>query len=76
VSATYTVTVAGSERHDGEKPYTYVLEDICPIDAVLRVMAYHRLENEDDDVVPVSVFMGEPGPKCGYFWNDLRDSAC
>jgi hypothetical protein len=39
-------------------------------------MAHHRLENEDDDVVPVSVFMGEPGPKCGYFWNDLRDSAC
>jgi hypothetical protein len=39
-------------------------------------MAYHRLENEDDDVVPVSVFIGEPGPNCGYFWNDLRDSAC
>lgn len=71
---TYTVTVAGSERHDGEKPYTYVIEDERPLDAVLRVMAYHRMENEDDDVVPVSVFRGEPQPNCGYFWNELRET--
>ncbi|MFD7168626.1 hypothetical protein [Streptomyces violascens] len=72
--ATYTVTVAGRERYDGEKPYTYVIEDDQAINAVLRVMAHHRWENEDTDVIPISVFSGEPGPNCGYFWNELRET--
>ncbi|RPF40758.1 hypothetical protein EDD96_4535 [Streptomyces sp. Ag109_G2-6] len=71
---TYTVTVAGSERYDGEEPYTYVTCDDQAINAVLRVMAHHRWENEDDDVIPISVFTGEPGPDCGYCWNELRET--
>jgi hypothetical protein len=72
--ATYTVTVAGRERYDGEKPYTYVIEDERAIDAVIRVMAHHRVENEDDDVIPIEVFAGVPGPNCGYVWNELRET--
>ncbi|QNA75361.1 hypothetical protein C8250_028845 [Streptomyces sp. So13.3] len=72
--AAYTVTVAGSERHDGEEPYTYVIAADCALDAVIRVLAHHRWQNEEDDVIPVSVFSGKPDPNCGYFWNELRET--
>ena len=68
----FTVTVAGSERHDGEKPYTYVLN--CDNSQVAGdvVIAHHKSKNEDDDVILESVVPGEPPADCGYFWNDLR----
>ncbi|BAJ30988.1 MULTISPECIES: hypothetical protein [Kitasatospora] len=69
---TYTVTVAGTERYDGEKPYTYVIDYCCALDAVLHVLAHHRWENETADVIPVEVLLGEPSSNCGYVWNDLR----
>lgn len=71
---TYTVTVAGSERHDGEAPYTYVLDAESKAEAYARAVAHHIESNDDTDshVVPEQSFTGAPGENCGYAYNDLR----
>lgn len=70
----FTVTVAGSERHDGEAPYTYVLEAHSLVDAWAKALAHHMVEEGDIDayVVADESFDGEPGPDDTYGWNDLR----
>lgn len=44
----FTVTVAGPERHDGEKPYTYVLHAADLPQARALALAHHIAENELD----------------------------
>lgn len=68
----FTVTVAGSERHDGHKPYTYVVVAENYEDAAKKVTEHHRENNEDTDLVLVECFRGPPPIRSGYAWNDLR----
>lgn len=67
----WTVTVEGRERHDGEKPYTYVIRATDKAAAGEAVVAHHKKENEDDDVNLLEVLPGVP-KNAGYHWNDLR----
>lgn len=78
----FTVTIAGGERHDGEKPFTYVV-NATSADAAWKMVRDHFIReqteanpddvsDEDADVVRVSVEAGVPSAKCGYHWNDLR----
>jgi len=46
--ATFTVTVAGSERHDGEAGYTYALHAPDLETAKRLVLEYHIAEHEED----------------------------
>jgi hypothetical protein len=45
---TFTVTVAGSERHDGEAGYTYALHAPDLATAKRLVLEHHIAENEED----------------------------
>jgi hypothetical protein len=67
----FTVTVAGSERHDGEKPYTYVVNAKDGETAGKQVLEHHKKENSDHDVLLVQVLPGAP-VNAAYYWNDLR----
>ncbi|WP_019548596.1 DUF6884 domain-containing protein [Streptomyces sulphureus] len=71
---TFTITVAGTERHDGEKPYTYVVSECSTKKAWAKVLAWVMVDQEtvDAHVVAGESFEGEPEPGCGYFWTDLR----
>lgn len=76
----YTVTVAGPERHDGEKPYTYVLSAPDMSTAQRRALSYHRAQQGDEDLLivqdPRDTFPGIPSwPQDteGLAWTDLRD---
>lgn len=70
----FTVTVAGPERHDGEKPYTYLVKEHSTTLAWAKVLAWFMVEQEAPDahVVAGLSFEGVPEPGCGYFWTDLR----
>jgi hypothetical protein len=68
----FTVTVAGPERHQLDKPFVWVLHATDALVAAERAMAHHRSAQETDDVVLVSVVPGVPRANCGYAWNDLR----
>jgi hypothetical protein len=70
----FTVTVAGPERHDGEKPYTYVVRDHSTDQAWAQALAWHIRTNETTDahVVPSLSHDGPPPCNAGYYWNDLR----
>lgn len=68
----YTVTVAGGERHDGEKPFSYMLYAIDRDAAIATVLVHHAHEQDDTDLEIV-----EPdtyaGPAPDYFnANDYR----
>ncbi|WP_433856696.1 DUF6884 domain-containing protein [Streptomyces kronopolitis] len=71
---TFAVTVAGPQRHDGEKPYTYVVSEHSTEKAWAKVLAWFMVEQEtvDAHVVAGESFEGEPEAGCGYFWTDLR----
>lgn len=75
---TFTVTVAGPERHEGHKPYTYVIDAESMEAAKAAVLAHQMAEEAETtqtgDVVIVDreSFPGEPPNPCGYWWNDLR----
>jgi hypothetical protein len=72
----FTVTVAGSERFDGEEPYTWVVEAPDVASAIDKAVAYHALSQDqrlsDLLIDPLRTFEGLPPAKCGYHWNDLR----
>lgn len=74
----FTVTIAGCERFDGEAPYTWVLEAPDVTAAIDAAMLYHSVTQEEDvkdlELDPLGTFEGEPSPDCGYSWNDLRGS--
>jgi hypothetical protein len=71
----WTVTVAGSERHDGEKPWTYCVSASSMDDAKSRVLAHHQQIQEDDDLLIVEdeCFPGAPPADVWYRWNYLPD---
>ncbi|KAB8191504.1 hypothetical protein FH608_030060 [Nonomuraea phyllanthi] len=73
---TFTVTIAGPERHDGEAPYTWVVEATDMASAMNKALAYHALSQDqrlwDLEIVPLHTFEGPPPENCGYYWNDLR----
>lgn len=72
---TFSVTLAGSERHDGEAPFTYCLEAHSRVEAVQSAIAHHLTELDEDAADDLIVIEGEtyPGePRGGYWWNDLR----
>ncbi|MFF4506677.1 hypothetical protein [Streptomyces sp. NPDC001401] len=73
----FTVTVAGPERYDGEKPYTYVVRDHTTEGAWIQALTWHMRENETLDVhVGASEsHAGLPPADAGYHWNDLRPEA-
>ncbi len=76
---TFTVTIAGTERFDGEAPYTWVVEARDVASAMNKAMAYHALSQDqrlcDLEIDPLRTFEGLPPPDCGYYWNDLRAAA-
>lgn len=66
--------VAGPERHDGEKPYTFVVNECSTEKAWAAVLAWFMVDMEtvDAHVVAGDSCEGVPEPECGYFWIDLR----
>lgn len=72
IMPTFTVTIAGPERHDGEAPYTYVIEAVDLHAAVIMTQNHHQVEQEVTDTLVLEVFEGVPSANCGYVWNDLR----
>lgn len=70
----YTVTIAGPERHDGESPFTFVVEAKDEAEAVSKALETMRLYWPDkDDFVLQELWQGVPLETCGYCWNDLRE---
>jgi hypothetical protein len=76
---TFTVTTAGTERFDGEAPYTWVVEATDVMSAMNKALAYHALSQEqrlcDLETDPLLTFEGLPPENCEYYWNDLRLAA-
>lgn len=88
---TFTVTIAGPERHDGEAPYDYVLWAYRLADAVTHAARAHlnavgepetALTELSDDGLPHThialVRTGapvHPHDTPGNAWNDLRDGS-
>ncbi|MFG1966243.1 hypothetical protein [Nonomuraea sp. NPDC049028] len=76
---TFTVTIAGTERFDGEAPYTWVVEATDVTSAMNKALANHALLQEqrlcDLEIDPLHTFEGLPPENCGYHWNDLRPAA-
>ena len=70
----YCVTLAGPERHDGEAPYSWVLEGDTARGAVAKAAAAMARDIETSDVELVSVAVGVPPTDCGFTWNDLREA--
>ncbi|MFC4117518.1 hypothetical protein [Nonomuraea zeae] len=77
---TFTVTVAGRERFDGEAPYTYVVNGVDIFDAIGRVFRIFCVEQEQDiadiKLIGTESFEGAPAPDCGFGWNDMRKEKC
>jgi hypothetical protein len=76
----YTIAVAGSPRHDGEKPWWYVVTATDMPDAERRALAIHAADTGDDDliVIPEQSFPGipdNPPDLMGHAWNDYRDDS-
>jgi hypothetical protein len=69
----YTVTIAGFERHDGEKPWTYVVNAESEHDAVATVAAIMATDLGTTDLKFVEIIPGVPPENCGYHWNDARN---
>ncbi|MDX3069595.1 hypothetical protein PV518_47040 [Streptomyces sp. ND04-05B] len=71
---TFTVTIAGPERHDGEKPTKYVLEARSTQTAWARALAWHMEAEETVDcfVLADESHKGAPAGDVGFHWNDLR----
>jgi hypothetical protein len=69
---TYTVTLSGLERENGEKPYDYVVlahhADRAVEQAICAYMQGRRLQDEDD----IWVERCRPGLHVDGYYNDLR----
>jgi hypothetical protein len=72
----FTMTIAGCERFDGEKPYTYVENARDQFEAVGLALRHHCLNTEEglDDIKVMGSMSHEglPADDCGYNWNDER----
>lgn len=69
----YCVTLAGPERHDGEAPYSWVVEAESAEAAVAKAAAAMARDIDTSDIEFVSVEVGVPPTECGFTWNDLRE---
>ncbi|MEU7863470.1 hypothetical protein [Nonomuraea sp. NPDC049141] len=73
---TYTVTIAGPERFDGEKPHTWVVNAADIYEAAGKALREHceaqEQSIEDIKIIGAESFEGVPAPDCGYNWNDMR----
>lgn len=70
----YTVTIAGPERYDYEKPYTYVVNAKNAFDAAVKAAMHLSADIERKDLQFVAIVPGVPPENCGYRWNDRRDA--
>jgi hypothetical protein len=68
----WTVTIAGSERHDGEAPYTWVVTAANATIAAAIAERHHRINQEDTDTIVRYVDPGAPNANYPYAYNDLR----
>ena len=70
----WTVTISGSEREDGEKPYTFVVMGKTRTWAINAACgaAYRLCEIEHKDQKVEEVKEGVPADDCGFAWNDCR----
>jgi hypothetical protein len=61
---TSTVTIAGTERFDGEAPYTWIVEATDRMNAMNKALANHALWQEqrlcDLEIDPLHTFEGLP----------------
>ncbi len=71
----WTVTIAGSERHDGHGPYIWIVNAPDANAAAAKAEHHHRTTEEDTDTVVRSVEPGAPGAGYGWAYNDLRGIA-
>ncbi|GAA3537036.1 hypothetical protein GCM10022419_016060 [Nonomuraea rosea] len=82
---TYTVTISGSEREDGEAPYTWVVSAHSPEYAESLALSIHlqdarcvdmtdlaEVEEEMAELRVEELREGLPPADCGYHWNDER----
>lgn len=69
----YTVTIAGHERHDGEQPWTYVVNAESDYDAVAKVAAAMAADTGWTDLKFLEIIPGVPPAASNYHWNDLRE---
>ncbi|MEU7830357.1 hypothetical protein [Nonomuraea sp. NPDC049129] len=71
---TFTVTVSGSEREDGEAPYVWAVSAETPWQALCKAKEIHAdsQEEELENLVVEELLMGLPPENCGYHWNDMR----
>ncbi|WP_431911687.1 hypothetical protein [Nonomuraea jabiensis] len=72
---TFTVTVSGSEREDGEAPYTWVVNAKTPWQAMNKAKDIHHTDAQEEyeEMQVEEIFEGLPSENCGYHWNDCRD---
>jgi len=68
----WTVTIAGSERHDGEGPYIWVVNAPDSTIAAAAAERHHQTTEEDTDTVVRSVEPGAPSADYPWAYNDLR----
>jgi hypothetical protein len=68
----WTVTIAGSERHDGEGPYIWVVNAPDSTIAAATAERHHQTSQEDTDTVVRSVELGAPSADYPWAYNDLR----
>lgn len=71
----WTVTIAGSERHDGHGPYIWVVNAPDAHTAATKAEQHHRTTEDDTDTVIRRVEPGAPGADYGWAYNDLRGIA-
>ncbi|GII83316.1 hypothetical protein Ssi03_13060 [Sphaerisporangium siamense] len=74
---TYTVTISGREREDGEKPFTWVVDAGSEFLAGCKALGFHSDDQDEDfeNLEIEEIFEGVPDPNCGYYWNDMRNGA-
>lgn len=73
----YTVTIAGPERHDGERPYICIVEAHTTEQAWAQALGWFILDQSTTDayVIADQSSPGLPMPGSTYVWNDLRPTA-
>ena len=69
---TYTVTLSGREREDGEKPYDYMVLAYTLDGAVEQAVAAHMEGQDDGELAYLWVERCRPGFHPDGYFNDLR----
>jgi hypothetical protein len=72
---TFTITIAGPERHEGHAPYTYVVNAENESSAIKLVTDHVQSELETIDTVLKSCVHGAPEENCGFHWNYLHNQS-